>query len=70
MLQTKNYIVSQKTVTIEPTKLDLVRILKADLSKPNHMFFYLAVWMTFSLKIEPVCTPITPNRSLTLFFML
>jgi len=61
MLKTKNCIGSQKNVTVEPIQTALVWfgsvfILKLNWTKPNCMFFYLAVRMTFSLKAEPNCT--------------
>ena len=63
MLKTKNCIVSKKShqpIQPKPHWFGLDFILKVNGTKPNRMFFYLAVQMTFSFKTEPNCTGNTP----------
>jgi len=50
----------------KPTRIGLVWfgsnfVVKVNRTKPDRMLFYLAVWMTFTLKAEPNCTANTPT---------
>jgi len=57
---------SKKTASTDPIQTALVWfglnfILEVNRTKPNRILFYLAVRMTFSLKIEPSRTANTPS---------
>ena len=64
MLENKKCIVSKKLYQLiqpKPHWFDSDCILKVNRIKPNHILFYLAVHMTFSLKSEPNHTINTPS---------
>jgi len=68
-LETKNFLVKKKPHQPIQPKLCWFGpdfILKVNRTKPNRMFFYLAVQMTFNLKTEQNCTANTPKHMYTI----
>jgi len=59
-----SFILYQKNRTnrSNPNRIGLVRILFLKSTEPNRMFFYLAIWMTFTLKTEPNRTNTPTHR--------